>query len=86
MHKGYKPLIDYLLGYMSRKGVSTENKDIIITNGFTEGIEMILSAFANPGDKIICENPTHNTSIKIMKVLGLRYSRSKDESDGIDTE
>ena len=82
--QGYKPLIDYLLGYMSRKGVSTENKDIIITNGFTEGIEMIFSAFANPGDKIICENPTHNTTIKIMKVLGLDIVGVKMNQDGID--
>lgn len=30
--QGYKPLIDYLLEYMKQKGVSVENKDIIITN------------------------------------------------------
>ena len=58
--QGYKPLIDYLLEYMKQKGVSVENKDIIITNGFTEGLEMILDTFCKSGDKILCENPTHN--------------------------
>ena len=30
--QGYKPLIDYLIDYMSSKGVDTSNKDILITN------------------------------------------------------
>lgn len=84
--KGYKPLIDYLLEYMSSKGVKNNNKDIIITNGFTEGLEMLLSAYTNPGDKIICENPTHNTSIKIMKVLGLDIIGVDMKDDGIDID
>jgi DNA-binding transcriptional MocR family regulator len=38
--KGYKPLIEYLMKYMRIKGVNTEGKDIIITNGFTEGFDL----------------------------------------------
>lgn len=84
--QGYKPLIDYLLGYMENKGIERSNKDIIITNGFTEGLEMILTAYTNPGDTIVCENPTHNTSIKIMKVLGLNIVGVKMNEDGIDVD
>ena len=84
--KGYKPLIDYLLEYMKQKGVSIENKDIIITNGFTEGLEMILNTFCNPGDNVLCENPTHNTSLKIMKILGLDIIGVKMKEDGIDID
>ncbi|NKF05870.1 PLP-dependent aminotransferase family protein [Clostridium gasigenes] len=84
--KGYKPLMEYLLEYMNGKGIQTNNKDIIITNGFTEGLEMLLTAYTNPGDKIICENPTHNTSIKIMKVHGLDIVGVNMKQDGIDVE
>ena len=42
--KGYKPLIEYLLHYMEIKGVDTRNKDVLITNGFTEGLDIILSS------------------------------------------
>lgn len=65
--QGYKPLIDYLLEYMTNKGVDINNKDILITNGFTEGFDIIMSSFTQEKDYIICENPTHNTAIKIMK-------------------
>ena len=82
--KGYKPLIEYLLKYMNTKGVDTRGKDIIITNGFTEGLEMILTAYTNKGDKIICENPTHNTAIKIMKVHGVEVVGVSMTEEGID--
>lgn len=84
--KGYKPLIEYLLKYMKAKGVDTIGKDIVITNGFTEGLEMLLTAYTKKGDKIICENPTHNTAIKIMKVQGLEVIGVTMTEDGIDTK
>lgn len=44
--KGYKPLIDYLKQYMEHKGVEMKGKDILITNGFTEGFDIVLSALS----------------------------------------
>ena len=82
--KGYRPLINYLLSYMNTKGVDTYNKDILITNGFTEGLDMILSSFMEKGDYIICENPTHNTAIKIFKALGLNIIGVNINKDGLD--
>ncbi|MDU1855061.1 MAG: GntR family transcriptional regulator, partial [Clostridium baratii] len=37
--KGYKPLIEYIKKYMKNKGVSLEGRDVLITNGFTEGCD-----------------------------------------------
>ena len=83
---GYKPLQEYLKNYMSSKGVNVENKDILITNGFTEAFDILLSALMNSGDSIICENPTHNTAIKIMKLHKLNIIGIKMKRDGIDTD
>ena len=82
--QGYKPLIDYLLKYMNNKGVDTSNKNILITNGFTEGLDIVLSSFTSPGDYIICENPTHNTTIKIMKALNLNIINVDMDENGLD--
>lgn len=81
--QGYKPLIDYLLVYMESKGVDTSNKKILITNGFTEGFDILLSCVTNPGDKIICENPTHNTALKLMKLHNLNIIGVPMDKDGI---
>ncbi len=83
--KGYKPLIDYLKSYMRGKGIDTEGKDIVITNGFTEGFGIVLSTICEEGDSILCENPTHNTALKIMKMHKLNVVGVDIEANGIDT-
>ncbi|MEF9934064.1 MAG: PLP-dependent aminotransferase family protein [Clostridium sp.] len=82
--KGYDKLINYLLEYMEKKGVNTQGKDILITNGFTEGFDIAISTLTNEGDTILCENPTHNTALKIMKLHGLNILSVDLNEDGID--
>lgn len=81
--KGYRPLIEHLKQYMCEKGVSVENKDILITNGFTEAFDIIISSLTEPGDVIITEEPTHNTAIKIMKAHGIKVIQIPMDKDGI---
>lgn len=84
--QGYKPLIDYLHNYMNKKGVDTSNKDILMVNGFTEGLNLIISTLTTKGDYILCENPTHNTSIKVMKSHGLNLIPVSINENGLDFE
>ncbi|OFI01512.1 2-aminoadipate transaminase [Clostridium acetireducens DSM 10703] len=84
--KGYKYLIEYLMEYMKNKGVDVKNKDILITNGFTEGFEIVLSSLTKEGDNVICENPTHNTAIKIMRLHNLNIIGVNANNNGIQLE
>lgn len=84
--KGYKPLIDYLLHYLENKGVDISNKDLIITNGFTEGFDLVLSAIGKRHGAILCENPTHHTAIKNMKLHGYEITGIEMEEDGLQLE
>ena len=84
--KGYKPLIEYFTKYMKEKGVNINNKDILITNGFTEAFDMILSSLTEPKDVIICEEPTHNTALKIMKSHGLKVVQVSLDNEGMNIE
>ncbi len=82
--RGYKPLMEYLAQYMKNKGADPLGKELLITNGFTEGFNLVLAALTKPGDRIICENPTHNTAIKIMRLCGLEPVGIPMEADGLD--
>ncbi len=81
--KGYRPLIEYLRQYMRNKGVDLTGKDMLITNGFTEGFDIVLSALSRKSGRIVCENPTHNTAIKMMKLHGFEIDGIEMEPDGI---
>lgn len=80
---GYKNLIEYIKRYMENKGVYTENKSILITNGFTEAFDIVLTSLVNKNDKVLCENPTHNTTIKIMKLHNIDIVGIDMDKDGI---
>ncbi|REK76198.1 PLP-dependent aminotransferase family protein [Paenibacillus paeoniae] len=86
--KGYKPLIDYLMRYMENKGVDISGKDMLITSGFTEGFDIVLSALrpASRRGAAICENPTHHTAIKNLHLQGYQITGIPMERDGIDVE
>ncbi|MDC2864424.1 MocR-like pyridoxine biosynthesis transcription factor PdxR [Bacillus sp. BP-3] len=84
--KGYKPLIDYLLHYMEMKGVDISNKDILITNGFTEGLDILLSSLAKKSGRIICENPTHHAALKLFRLHGFDIHGIEMKDDGIDID
>ena len=84
--KGYRPLIEYIKEYMRKKGVLTDGKDILITNGFTEAFDILLSTLTKPNDVIACENPTHNTAVKIMKAHKLNIKPIKMDDDGINLD
>ena len=81
--KGYKPLLEYLINYLKNKGVDPEGKDLIITNGFTEGLNLVLAGICQPGDGIVTENPTHNTALKIMKLRKLKIFGIRMEEEGL---
>ncbi|MCG7405941.1 PLP-dependent aminotransferase family protein [Paenibacillus sp. ACRRX] len=81
--KGYKPLIDYLFHYMEKKGVNLKGKDMLITNGFTEGLDIVLSALKRDNGAVLCENPTHHTAIKQFRLQGYDVTGIPMERDGI---
>ncbi len=84
--RGYKPLIEYLIQYMKNKGVDPLGKELLVTNGFTEGFNLVLTALTEPEDRIVCENPTHNTAVKIMKLSGLEPIGIPMKEDGLDLD
>jgi len=84
--KGYKPLIEYLLHYMEIKGVDTRNKDILITNGFTEGLDLLLSSLNKKNGRLICENPTHHSALKLFQLHGFEIDGIEMENDGVNVK
>ena len=78
--------MSYLIQYMNKKNVDSTNKDILVTNGFTEALNIIISSLTKPGDYILCENPTHNVSLKIFKSYNLNILPMNLDKNNLDFE
>ncbi|MCG7378201.1 PLP-dependent aminotransferase family protein [Paenibacillus sp. ACRSA] len=81
--QGYRPLMKYLRQYMENKGVDLSGKDILITNGFTEGFDLVLGALRKKSGRALCENPTHHTAIKNLKLHNFHLTGVEMEPDGL---
>ncbi len=54
---GEKVLIDSIVGYYKRIGLDFEAKDILVTNGGSEAINMIMTAILDNDDEVIMAEP-----------------------------
>jgi DNA-binding transcriptional MocR family regulator len=53
-------------------GCSLTDRDIVVTNGCTEALNLALRAVAGPGDTIALESPTYFTLLQIIESLGMK--------------
>jgi DNA-binding transcriptional MocR family regulator len=55
----FKPLREaYLKRVANPKGVKSTIKNVIITTGATQGIQLVADVFLNPGGTVLVEDPT----------------------------
>ena len=54
---GVAELLDALVGYYKRIGLDFEKKDLLITNGGSEAINMLMTAILDPEDEVIMAEP-----------------------------
>src|SRR5580704_6770753 len=57
--EGYKPLREWLAGYMGGLGVKCTADNILITNGSQQALDFIGKLFISPGDTILVGWPTY---------------------------
>ena len=70
---------------MEMKGVDISNKDILITNGFTEGLDIVLSSLSkNPVVSFVRIQLTI-FALKLFRLHGLEVHGIDMHEDGIDT-
>lgn len=68
--RGYEPLREYLREYLAGKGIAMEGQDLLITNGFRQGIELVARCLVEPGDRVLVEAPTYNGVLGLLKSRG----------------
>jgi len=84
--RGYEPLRRYLHEYLSGKGVRMDGQQILIVDGFRQGLELTCRALVREGDLVLCENPTYNGAIGVLRTLGAQIIPIEMDEEGIAPE
>ncbi|MBE7031785.1 MAG: PLP-dependent aminotransferase family protein [Ruminococcaceae bacterium] len=84
--EGYAPLRQWVKERLIGQGVLTQDDDVIIGSGGQQGIDLATKSLINPGDGVICEEPSFIGGLNCFRSYRAELYGVPVLSDGIDTE
>ncbi|HOS83832.1 MAG TPA: PLP-dependent aminotransferase family protein [Bacteroidales bacterium] len=83
--EGYLALRKYISErYKTVKGLNIEPKNILITTGSQQGLDLLGKTFLNENDRVILEKPGYLGAIQLFSIYKARFSPVTLNSDGLD--
>jgi len=68
--EGVKELREVISEKERQKGLSTNPDDVLITNGVSEGVDMVMASILEPGDEILVPGPCYPPYSSYAKLYG----------------
>lgn len=85
--EGYMPLREFISNrYRETKGLDIPPKNILITTGSQQGLDLLAKTFMNEKDRVIIEKPGYLGAIQLFSIYKARFSTVLLEQDGINLE
>jgi DNA-binding transcriptional MocR family regulator len=72
--EGYRPLREWIAGYMGRLGVPCTVENIVITTGSQQAIDLVGRIFVDPGDTILTTAPSYLGALQSLDVYEPHWS------------
>lgn len=82
--RGYRPLLEVVIGLMDERGIRSSLEQVIVTTGSQQGLDLVARVLCDPGDVILMELPSYVGAISAFKNLGTELVGVPQESDGVD--
>jgi len=83
LSSGLLPFRALLAQRASARASKSEMKNILITSGAQQGIEIVSRAFISPGDYIMIENPTFLSALQVFDYYQARYQTIDMDDEGM---
>ena len=85
--EGYVPLREHIEDYMSKKhNVGSSSDAVLVTSGAQQVMDLFTKSIVNPGDIVLCENPSFIGSLNTFRSYQAQLLGVPMEDDGIDTD
>lgn len=82
--EGYTPLRNWVIDRLTKQGVISDRDDTIIGSGGQQGIDLAAKSLLNPGDGVICEEPSFIGGLNSYRVNNAEIYGVPVEEDGLD--
>lgn len=84
--QGFYPLRESLKNYLGENRISVHTKDVHVTSGAQQGIDVVAKALIGFNDTIVVESPTYTGAIAAFKSRGAKIIEIQMMEDGIDID
>ncbi|MCH7986550.1 MAG: PLP-dependent aminotransferase family protein [Acidobacteria bacterium] len=68
---GYPPLKEFVRQELSREGIRAGDRELLITNGCQQALDLVRKVFLRPGDVVAMENPVYPGAIQSFNSGGV---------------
>lgn len=84
--EGYAPLVEWVKNRLINQNIISENdgNGVIIGSGGQQGIDLAAKSLLNPGDAIVCEQPSFVGGLNCFRSYNAEIYGVKVEDDGLD--
>ena len=84
--RGYRPLLESIVGILDGRGIRASRDEILITSGSQQGMDLAARVLLDPGDVVLVELPTFTGAIAAFKNAHARLTGVPVSADGIDPD
>ena len=84
--RGYRPLLEAVLGVLDARGIKASLEELIITSGSQQGLDLIARVLVSPGDVVLVELPAYTGAIAAFKNMQANLVGVNQDEDGINLE
>src|SRR6185437_16054018 len=78
---GWRPLREWLVGYMASLGLACGPDNILITSGSQQGLDLIGRLLLSPGDRVLAEAPTYIGALRAFDACEAAYGTIDELAD-----
>ncbi len=82
--EGYLPLREKIAERYARKGLQIDPRNILITNGSQQGLDLLGKVFVNEGDAVLMEEPGYLGAIQAFSLFHPRFVTVPLTDEGVD--
>ncbi|AZY48072.1 PLP-dependent aminotransferase family protein [Bordetella avium] len=83
---GYAPLRESIAAGLAQHGLLAAPDQIVLTQGVTQGLDIVMRSLLQPGDTVLVEQPCYANLLQLLRLAGIRAVAVPRNEAGLDLQ
>jgi len=83
---GHAPLRETIAAGLALHGMQVEADQVLLTQGVTHGLDLVIRTLLRPGDAVLVEQPCYANLLPLLRLAGLRVAAVPRGAQGLDCD